>query len=220
MTQADPQSHPTVLILGNSPAICAIRDKIVHLASFDSIGGSHVPTTLVVGETGTGKGLVARAIHEGGPRAHGPLIDVNCAAIPENLLEAELFGYEAGAFTDAKRAKLGLFEAASKGTLFLDEVDALTIQLQAKLLKAIEEKRIRRLGAVSDRSVDVKIVAATQRDLNSLVSQRRFRADLFHRLAVVVLELPPLRARGEDILLLANHISLTSPKSTDRRRDN
>lgn len=193
------------LILGDSAAVAALRDQIRHLASFDAPRNPHVPTVLLLGETGTGKGLVARTIHESGPRRKAPLIDVNCAAIPENMLEAELFGFEAGAFTDARKAKAGLFETASGGTLFLDEVDALSVPLQSKLLKAIEEKSIRRLGAVTAKQVDVKLVAATQRDLRAMVADGTFRPDLYHRLAVVVLEIPPLRSRGNDILLLARH---------------
>jgi two-component system response regulator AtoC len=154
------------------------------------------PTVLLQGETGTGKGLVARVIHDSGPRAQGPFLDVNCAAIPETLLEAELFGFEAGAFTDARRPKPGLFQAAAGGTLFLDEIDALPLTLQHKLLKAIEEKRIRRLGAVREQLVDVKLIAATQADLNARVLEGHFRADLYHRLAVILLHIPPLRERG------------------------
>ena len=205
MTQAISTEAALAAIVGDSPAIAALREQIRHLVSFDTVGNPHVPTTLLVGETGTGKGLVARAIHDCGPRARGALIDVNCAAIPENLLEAELFGFEAGAFTDAKRAKPGLFEAAARGTLFLDEVDALPLPLQAKFLKAVEEKRVRRLGAVSEREVDVKIIAATQKDLAASVNQGRFRLDLYHRLASLVLAIPPLRERGDDVLVLAAH---------------
>lgn len=157
-------------------------------------------------EPGTGKGLVARIIHDSGPRAHGPFIEVNCAAIPETLLEAELFGFEAGAFTDAKHAKPGLFEAASGGTLFLDEIDALPPPLQGKFLKVVEEKRLRRLGAVADRPVDVKLIAATQMGLSGRVADGRYRSDLYHRLAVVILELVPLRQRGKDIVILAEHL--------------
>jgi len=181
----------------------ALRGQIRHLASFDSLGSPAVPTLLLQGETGTGKGLVARVLHDSGPRAAGPFIEVNCAAIPETLLEAELFGFEAGAFTDAKRAKPGLFEAASGGTLLLDEIDALPSALQGKLLTAIEIKRVRRLGAVAERVVDVKLVAATNTSLPEAIATGRFRVDLYHRLAVVVLTLPPLRLRGEDVLLLA-----------------
>jgi len=197
--------QPIDRILGASPAITGLRDQIRRLAAFDRPGSAHVPTVLIQGETGTGKGLVARLIHESGARARGPFVDVNCAAIPETMLEAELFGFEAGAFTDARRAKPGLFEAAAGGSLFLDEVDALPLVLQGKLLKAIEEKTVRRLGAVAPYRIDAKLIAATPRDLRELVATRVFRADLFHRLALVVLELPPLRARGDDVLALAEH---------------
>jgi two-component system response regulator AtoC len=195
--------HPADRILGNSPAISALRVQIRHLAPFDAVGHPYVPTVLLHGETGTGKGLVAQVIHDSGPRAQGPFLDVNCAAIPEALVEAELFGYEAGAFTDARRAKPGLFEAASTGTLFLDEIDALPLSLQGKLLTAIEEKQVRRIGAVLAQAVDVKLIAATQADLSSHVAAGRFRGDLYHRLAVIVLALPPLREREDDVLLLA-----------------
>jgi DNA-binding NtrC family response regulator len=200
-----PAGHPTDSIVGQCPAIQALRAQIRHLSAFDTVGNPYVPTLLLHGETGTGKGLVAHAIHESGPRASGPLIEVNCAAIPDGLLEAELFGFEAGAFTDAKRAKPGLFEAAGGGTLFLDEIEALPLTLQTKFLNALEGKRIRRLGAVRDLSVDVKLIAATHADLGEAVGAGRFRADLYHRLAVVLLQLPPLRARGDDILTLAQH---------------
>ena len=200
-----PVHHPTDRLVGQSPAIQALRAQIRHLAAFDAVGNPYAPTVLLQGETGTGKGLVARIIHDSGPRAQGPFLDVNCAAIPETLIEAELFGFEAGAFTDAKRAKPGLFEAASGGTLFLDEIEALPPALQSKLLSAIETKRIRRLGAVAERAVDAKLIAATQTDLSASVNAGHFRADLYHRLAVVVLTLPPLRARGDDIPGLARH---------------
>ncbi|HSV08510.1 MAG TPA: sigma 54-interacting transcriptional regulator [Candidatus Binatus sp.] len=192
-------------ILGGAPAVAALREQIEHLAAFDRPGSPHLPTVLIQGETGTGKGLVAHLVHARGARAAGPFVDVNCAAIPETMLEAELFGFEAGAFTDARRAKPGLFEVAAGGSLFLDEVDALPLVLQGKLLKVIEEKTVRRLGAVTPYRIDAKLIAATQRDLRELVATRAFRADLFHRLAVVILDLPPLRARGDDVLLLADH---------------
>jgi transcriptional regulator with PAS, ATPase and Fis domain len=176
--------------------MAALRAQIRHLASFDTVGNPYVPTILLQGETGTGKGLVARVIHDSGPRAPGPFIDVNGAAIPETMLEAELFGFEPGAFTDAKGAKAGLFEAASGGTLFLDEVDALPLVLQGKLLIAIESKRVRRLGAVTERAMDVKVIVATNAVLPEAVAAGRFRADLYHRVAVVVLGLPSVRERG------------------------
>ena len=147
---------PTDRLVGQSPAIQTLRTQIHHLAAFDGVGKTDVPTVLLQGETGTGKGLVARVMHDSGPRAQGPFIEVNCAAIPETLLEAELFGFESGAFSDAKRPKPGLFEAASEGTLFLDEIAALPLALQGKLLTALEGKWVRRLGAVTERSVDVK----------------------------------------------------------------
>ena len=195
--------HPTARLVGTDPAMEALRAQIRHLATFDTVGSALVPTLLLQGETGTGKGLVARVVHDSGPRARGPFVDVNCAAIPETMLEAELFGFEPGAFTDAKRAKPGLFEAAAGGSLFLDEIDALLLALQGKLLTAIEAKRVRRLGAVTDRAVDAKLIAATNAVLPQYVAAGRFRADLYHRLAVVVVALPPLRERGEDVLVLA-----------------
>src|SRR5262245_3638752 len=198
-------AHTTDSLIGDAAAIAELRAQVRRLAVFDTPGNPNVPTVLLQGETGTGKGLVARVIHASGGRAGGPFVDVNCAAIPETMLEAELFGFEAGAFTDARRAKPGLFEAAARGSLFLDEVDALPIPLQSKLLKAIEEKRIRRLGAVAQHQVDVKLIAATQHDLRELVASGRFRADLYHRLAVVILDVPPLRQRGDDVAGLAEH---------------
>src|SRR4029453_2145141 len=149
-------AHMTDSLIGDAPAIAELRAQILRLAGFDTSGNPNVPTVLLQGETGTGKGLVARVIHGSGGRAGGPFVDVNCAAIPETMLEAELFGFEAGAFTDARRAKPGLFEGAAPRSLFLYEVDALPMALQSKLLKAIEEKRVRRLGAVVQQQVDVK----------------------------------------------------------------
>jgi DNA-binding NtrC family response regulator/predicted ATPase len=197
--------HPVDRLVGHSPAVAALRRQIRHLATFDTVGQPSAPTLLLQGETGTGKGLVARVVHDSGGRAAGPFIDVNCGAIPEHLMEAELYGFEAGAFTDARRAKPGLFEAASRGTLFLDEIDTLPLSLQAKLLTSIEDRRVRRLGAVADLAVDVKVIAAVQAPLNQRVAEGRFRADLYHRLAVVILEIPPLRQRGDDVILLAQH---------------
>lgn len=207
MAREDPFSatHPTDRLVGDSAPLQVLRAQIRHLAAFDTVGSALVPTLLLQGETGTGKGLLARVIHDSGPRAHGPFIDVNCAAIPETLLEVELFGFEAGTFTDAKRPKPGLLESASQGTLFLDEIDALPLLLQAKLLNATKEKRVRRLGATESRPLDVKLIAATPVDLSMRVAEGRFRPDLYHRLAVVILEIPPLRDRGEDVLILAQH---------------
>src|SRR5581483_10229031 len=169
-------------------------------------GRGRLPPVLIQGETGVGKGLLARVLHRSGPRSAGPFVDVNCAAIPETLLEAELFGYERGAFTDARHAKAGLFHTASHGTLFLDEVGLLPEALQAKLLKALEDGAVRRLGSTRPEPVDLWILTASNADLAVAVRERRFREDLYHRLAVVTVRLPPLRDRGTaDILLLAEH---------------
>jgi transcriptional regulator with AAA-type ATPase domain/tetratricopeptide (TPR) repeat protein len=163
------------------------------------------PPILIRGETGSGKGLVARTIHSACARARGPFVDVDCAAIPETLLEAELFGHERGAFTDAREAKAGLFQAADGGTLFLDEIGSLPKGLQVKLLKAVEERTVRRLGSVRSEAVDVRIIAATNEDLVVSIKEGQFREDLYHRLSGLTLVLPPLRERGQDISLLADH---------------
>jgi two-component system, NtrC family, response regulator AtoC len=189
MSDSDPNpvDHPTHRLVGNAPAMAALRAQIRQLAPFDTLGSPAVPTLLLQGETGTGKGLVARVIHDSRPRARGPFIDVDCAAIPGSMLEAELFG----------------FEAAVGGTLLWEEVVVLPLALQGKLLTTIETQRVRRLGTVAERVVDVKLIAATNAALEQCVASGLFRADLYHRLAVVVLALPPLRERGEDVLLLA-----------------
>jgi len=166
--------------------------------------GRRVPPILLRGETGTGKGLLARTIHHRSARTQGPFVDLNCAAIPATLLESELFGFERGAFTDARQARTGLIEAADGGTLFLDEIGLLPEPLQAKLLTVLESREVRPLGGTQARSVDVLIVAATNADLQALVRERRFREDLYHRLAVLVLSLPPLRDRGDDVLDMAD----------------
>jgi transcriptional regulator with AAA-type ATPase domain/tetratricopeptide (TPR) repeat protein len=190
-------------VVGESAPIQRLRETVRDLLRRQS-GARRQPPVLILGETGTGKGLLARALHRGGPRAAGPFIDVNCAAIPENLLEAELFGYERGAFTDARQAKPGLFQLATRGTLFLDEIGLLPLALQAKLLTVVEERAVRRLGATRSEAVDVAIVSATNDDIRRAVAGSRFREDLYHRLAVLTLSLPPLRDRGDDVLLLAD----------------
>ena len=162
-------------------------------------------TVLITGETGTGKELLAQAIHYNGPRASEPFVEVNCTALPESLLEAELFGYERGAFTDAHTSKPGLFEAAHGGSLFLDEIGDLAPTVQAKLLKVLEDKRVRRIGSLKTQEVDVRIIAATHVDLASSVRGGTFREDLYYRLNVLPIHLPPLRDRGDDLLLLADH---------------
>ncbi len=191
---------PFAGILGKSAAMRAVMDQVRQIAALNE-----TPPVLITGETGTGKGLIARTLHSSGPRAGKPFIEVNCTALPASLMEAELFGYERGAFTDAKESKIGLFEAAEGGFLFLDEVGDLELALQGKLLRAIEERTVRRVGGIRDRRIDVRILAATNRDLESEVQHSHFRGDLYFRLAVILLHLPPLRERGEDILLLAEH---------------
>jgi two-component system, NtrC family, response regulator AtoC len=197
-------SAPVASLLGTSAAMEAVRQRILQVAAADRRGDAG-PTVLVTGETGTGKQLAAHAIHAAGPRASGPFIEINCAAIPSALLEGELFGFERGAYTDARASKPGLFEAADGGTLLLDEIGLLDVALQAKLLKVIEDRAVRRLGAVTSRRVDVRIVAATNRDLEPAVREGTFRADLLYRLRVLTVEMPPLRGRTEDIWLLAQH---------------
>src|SRR5215831_7104588 len=172
-------------IVGESACIQVLREQIAHIATLEAPGGG-APTVLILGETGVGKELVARALHYQSPRAAGPFVEINCGAIPAPLLEAEVFGYEKGAYTDAKTAKPGLFEAAEGGTLFLDEIGHMELALQAKILNA-------------------RIVAATNRDLEAAITEGTFRADLYYRLNVLTLHIAPLRERGADILLLARH---------------
>ena len=185
-------------IIGDSPALREVMTAIDRAASTDT-------TVLLEGESGTGKELCARALHDASPRANGPFVAINCAAIPENLLEAELFGYERGAFTGAQQRKIGKFEMAQRGTIFLDEIGEMPLALQAKMLRAIETKRIERLGGNASILVDVRIVAATNRMLRQAVAARQFREDLYFRLSVFPVTIPPLRERKEDIPKLAHH---------------
>ena len=179
-----------------------LRAQVARLLS-RQIAGGRLPPILIEGETGTGKGLMAQALHRCSMRSAEPFIDVDCAAIPEALLEAELFGYERGAFTDARQNKPGLFQLADRGMIFLDEIGLLPQSLQAKLLKVVEDRRVRRLGGTQSQIVDTWIITATNEDLAAATRARRFREDLYHRLAALTLRMPPLRERGADILLLA-----------------
>ena len=186
-------------IIGESESLVRVIDLAIKVSEKSNAN------VLITGETGTGKGLFARAIHNNGKTSSFPFIDIVCTAIPENLLESELFGYEAGAFTDARTRKIGLFELAEKGTLFLDEIGDLSLNIQTKLLRAIEKKVIKRLGGVADIPINARIISATNRDLSVLVEKNLFRRDLYHRLNVVSLEIPPLRDREDDIVILANN---------------
>jgi two-component system, NtrC family, response regulator AtoC len=169
------------------------------------ISASEASSVLLIGESGTGKDVVAKAIHYGSPRADQPFVAINCAAIPGTLIESELFGHEKGAFTDARARKEGLFEQAQGGTFFLDEIFSLELGLQAKLLRVLEDGTFRRVGGLKDLPLDVRIIAASNRDLRLESEAGRFRSDLYYRLSVIEIDLPPLRDRGEDVLLLANH---------------
>ena len=191
-------------LIGTSPAMATLKQKLRQLIEAErGIREGAAPAVLINGETGTGKELVARALHFDGVRHSKPFVELNCASIPSNLLEAELFGYERGAFTDARQRKPGLVEAADGGTLFLDEIGEVDITVQAKLLKLLEDRTVRRLGGLREQTVDVRFLAATNRDLEKMVRESRFRADLFFRLRILHIEVPPLRARGDDVLLLA-----------------
>ena len=189
---------PVEELLGESPALRALRDLVARVAAADA-------PVLITGETGTGKELVARAIHRLGNGQAEPFVALNCAAVPEPLLESELFGFERGAFTDARAAHRGLLVQAGRGTLFLDEIAELPLALQPKLLRVLEERRVRPLAAEREVPFEARVVAATNRDLEAAVEEGRFREDLFYRLDVLRLEVPPLRARGGDSLLLAQH---------------
>lgn len=187
-------------IVGQAPTLRAVLTLARKVAR-------HPSTVLVTGESGTGKELIVRLVHQASPRASAPLVAINCAAIPEPLLESELFGHARGAFTGADRERQGLFEEADGGTLFLDEIGELPLALQVKLLRVLQEGAIRRVGDNLDRSVDVRIVAATSRDLELEVREGRFRSDLYYRVNVVRLHLPALRERGEDVIELARHFA-------------
>lgn len=207
------QSCPT--LIGNSPVMEKLFAVIDRVAPNDS-------SVLLVGATGTGKELVARAIHDKSPRRNGPFVDINCSAIPEGLIESELFGHQRGTFTGAHESRCGLFEKASGGTLFLDEVDALNLSAQAKLLRVLQEKTVRRIGARANVAIDVRIVSATNCDLAQAVAEGRFRPDLYYRLRVLPLQLPELCTRTGDIELLvdyflelkAERLGMIAPKFT------
>ena len=201
----DSQGSDFSALQGESAGMRKVKTMMQQLLQAEGrLQDGEAPAVLIVGETGTGKELVARALHFNGPRRAKPFVELNCAALPAQLLESELFGHERGAFTDARERKLGLVETAQGGTLFLDEIGDMEPGLQAKLLKLLEDRTVRRLGSVREQRVNVRIVAATHRPLEQLVRDGRFRADLYFRLRVVQLDLPPLRDRGDDVMELAN----------------
>src|SRR5438477_2827357 len=185
-------------IIGVSSAMEKLKQTIRTVASTQS-------TVLVYGESGTGKELVARAVHICSPRATEPFVSINCGAFPETLLESELFGYVKGAFTGANQNKRGLFEVADGGTIFLDEISEMTLAMQVKLLRVLQERTVRPVGSTSEISIDVRVIAATNRDLDKAVTENVFREDLYYRLNVIPIRVPPLRERREDLPLLANH---------------
>ena len=189
----------------NQTTIIGAEAGLLEAAKLAESARSSLAPVLITGETGTGKGLIAKSIHYQGPMAAAPFVSVNCAALPENLIEAELFGYEKGSFTGAHAAKKGLFEIAAGGTLFLDEIGEMPIHLQSKLLGAIEEGEVRRIGGTVPRSVKVRIIAATNADLESFLGTR-FRKDLYYRISVIKIHVPPLRERRQDIRALCEHI--------------
>ena len=203
------QAAPFPGIVGTGAAIRAVLDLVTRVASTDS-------TVLITGESGTGKELIARALHQKSRRGAGPFIAVNCAAVPEALLESELFGHTKGAFTDATNARTGLFLKASGGTLLLDEIGDMPMQMQAKLLRALQERTLRPVGGDHEVPFDIRIVASTNRDLETAVEEGRFREDLYYRIHVVRIELPALRTRGNDILELAQHAVVRAARAAGK----
>ena len=195
-------------LIGTSESISKVFTAISKVASTSA-------TVLITGESGTGKELAARAIHYNGPRSSAPFIAVNCGGIPEGLLESELFGHVKGAFTGAIESRAGFFHAADSGTIFLDEISDMSMSMQVKLLRVLQDKEVCMVGSARTRKVDVRVLAATNKDLSSLVKKGLFREDLFYRLNVITIFMPPLRERGDDILLLARHFIT---KFSDRTR--
>jgi DNA-binding NtrC family response regulator len=198
LREASVQRSGSSTLIGDSRAMKGVQDLIARIGSSDV-------SVLIEGETGTGKELVARGLHASSPRRAGPFVAINCAAVPSNLLESELFGHARGAFTDAKAQRDGLFVQASGGTLFLDEIGEMPLEMQTKLLRALQERTVRPVGANTELSFDARIVTATHRDLESDVDEKRFRQDLFYRINVVKIQVPPLRERSGDILVLGTH---------------
>lgn len=196
-----------VEMLGDSHAMRSIKLQIERIAQLVAVGDAVPPTVLINGETGTGKDVAARLLHASCAKSDRPFVHVDCASLPAELIESELFGHEKGAFTSAQGSRSGLIEAAEDGTLFLDEIGELPLALQAKLLNVLERRMVRRVGSTKERPVHARFVAATNRDLQQMVNEGGFRSDLFYRLNVLTLMMPPLRARGDDVLVLARHFA-------------
>jgi DNA-binding NtrC family response regulator len=208
-------SHQTdgVEMLGESPAMQSVKAQIARIAQLTSLNDAIPPTVLINGETGTGKDVAARLLHQSCEHADRPFVHVDCASLPGELIESELFGHEKGAFTSAQGTRAGLIEAAEDGTLFLDEIGELPLPLQAKLLNVLERRMVRRVGSTKERAVLARFVAATNRDLHQMVLEGRFRSDLYYRLNVLSIIMPPLRERGDDVIALARHFAA----QTERR---
>lgn len=225
--QQNTQAFGSHQIIGESPEIEKAKTLVRRISRLEIVATTLPPNILITGETGTGKDLLARAFHYEGHRRDGPFVHVNCAALPESLVESELFGFAKGAFTGAQRSKRGLFDVADRGTLFLDEVASLTPPLQSKILVAIETGRIRPVGSVDEKTVNVQLITAMNQNPEELIEAGRFREDLYHRLRVIHVHLPPLRARGKDLHILADHFlarhcrrfGMDVKRLTDRARE-
>lgn len=210
--QRNAHSSDGITLIGDSPATQSIYMQITRIAQLGHLTDSIAPTVLITGETGTGKDVAARLLHASGSNNEKPFVHVDCASLPNELIESELFGHEKGAFTNAVTSRPGLIEAAEDGTLFLDEIGELPLALQAKLLSVLERRRVRRLGSTKERIVPARIIAATNRNLHEMSQNGRFRSDLYYRLNVMTIALSPLRERGGDILQLAKHFMQLTEK--------
>lgn len=210
--QRNAHSSDGITLIGDSPATQSIHMQIARIAQLEHLADAIAPTVLIMGETGTGKDVAARLLHASGSNNEKPFVHVDCASLPSELIESELFGHEKGAFTNAISSRPGLIEAAEDGTLFLDEVGELPLALQAKLLSVLERRRVRRLGSTKERIVPARIIAATNRDLHQMSQTGHFRSDLYYRLNVMTISLAPLRERGSDILQLAKHFMQLTEK--------
>jgi two-component system, NtrC family, response regulator AtoC len=210
--QRDTHQLESISLIGESPAVQSVRMQIARIAQLSNLSDATAPTVLITGETGTGKDVVARMLHSACANSDKPFVHVDCASLPAELMESELFGHEKGAFTGATNVRPGLIEAAEDGILFLDEIGELPLPLQAKLLNVLERRVVRRLGSTKERSVPARIIAATNRDLHQLSQQGKFRSDLYYRLNVMMIQLAPLRERGDDVTLLAKHFMQLTEK--------